>query len=232
MAVWLFARGDVAAGGAGDESPLIISDKSLTVEATHHFTFNRGGRGAVRAAPQRPPPPAGPAQDLPQCGGSESGGDRQTGGGLAQSDHRVPAGGARRRCPTAAAAAVAGPGAPTTCPLPLRAVVSRGDRGEARLRHNRWTAPRSGPDDFASRAFDVLEVPVPQGIGGFEFQVDADMGADRDQVYRIVITDREDGRSRGIPVRGLLGDPASAGYRNIQGRRPGTGRADAAERLR
>jgi len=42
---WLFARGDAAFGGAGDESPLIITAKSLRVEAAHHFTYNRGGRG-------------------------------------------------------------------------------------------------------------------------------------------------------------------------------------------
>src|SRR6185369_10681093 len=41
----LFSRGDKAAGGAGDESPLIINETSLRVQATHHFTFNAGGRG-------------------------------------------------------------------------------------------------------------------------------------------------------------------------------------------
>ena len=44
---WLFARGDAAYGGAGDESPLIISEKSLKVVGTHHFVFNRGGRGGA-----------------------------------------------------------------------------------------------------------------------------------------------------------------------------------------
>ena len=45
---WLFARGDVAAGGAGDESPLEFSDNSLKVEAKHRFRFFRGGRGGGR----------------------------------------------------------------------------------------------------------------------------------------------------------------------------------------
>ena len=49
---WLFARGDVAAGGAGDESPLEFSDRTLKVEETHRFTFVRGGRG-VAAEPRR-----------------------------------------------------------------------------------------------------------------------------------------------------------------------------------
>jgi hypothetical protein len=55
---WLFARGDVAAGGAGDESPLQFNDKSLKVDAKHHFTFLRGGRGGGAG---RGAPPAGPA---------------------------------------------------------------------------------------------------------------------------------------------------------------------------
>src|SRR5207249_418306 len=42
---WLFSRGDVAAGGAGDESPLQLTEASLKTEASHHFTFNVGGRG-------------------------------------------------------------------------------------------------------------------------------------------------------------------------------------------
>jgi hypothetical protein len=69
-----------------------------------------------------------------------------------------------------------------------------------------------GPDDFSSELSTSFEVPVPQGMGGFELRFDAVVGADRDQVYRIVITDREDGTSRGIPIRSLLGDPTSAGY--------------------
>src|SRR6202034_2518043 len=61
---WLFARGDAAYGGGGGGSPLIINEKSLRVEAAHHFVYNRagrgplGGRGAARGAPPPPPPTA------------------------------------------------------------------------------------------------------------------------------------------------------------------------------
>ena len=54
---WFFARGDLAAGGAGDESPLEFDDATLKVEPTRHFTFgvgNRGGRG--RGGPSTPGP--------------------------------------------------------------------------------------------------------------------------------------------------------------------------------
>ena len=40
---WLFARGDLAAGGAGDESPLEFTDRTLNVKPTHKFAFIRGG---------------------------------------------------------------------------------------------------------------------------------------------------------------------------------------------
>ena len=40
---WFFGRGDAAVGGAGDESPLIFNDISLTAEPAHHFTFRRLG---------------------------------------------------------------------------------------------------------------------------------------------------------------------------------------------
>ena len=36
---WLFARGDKAVGGAGDESPLVFTDAALNAELTHHFTY-------------------------------------------------------------------------------------------------------------------------------------------------------------------------------------------------
>ena len=61
---WLFGRGDVAAGGAGDESPLVFNDTSLKAEATHHFNFNRGDAAAV--APAAAVRPDRARQGLPQ----------------------------------------------------------------------------------------------------------------------------------------------------------------------
>src|SRR5262249_18778276 len=49
---WLFARGDVAAGGAGDESPLEFNDRSLNVKSPHRFAYVRGGgRGGAQPGP-------------------------------------------------------------------------------------------------------------------------------------------------------------------------------------
>ena len=51
---WFFARGDLAAGGAGDESPLVFDDTTLNAEPTHAYTLSAGT--AARTA--RPLPPA------------------------------------------------------------------------------------------------------------------------------------------------------------------------------
>ena len=48
---WLFARGDEAFGGAGDESPLVFTDASLKAEGSHHFIFSAGGRGGRGRGP-------------------------------------------------------------------------------------------------------------------------------------------------------------------------------------
>src|SRR5688500_20370846 len=52
---WFFARGDLAAGGAGDESPLAFNDETLRVEPVRRFAYPhevRVGRGidGLRAA--------------------------------------------------------------------------------------------------------------------------------------------------------------------------------------
>ena len=56
--IWFFARGALAAGGAGDESPLMFDDRALRAEPTHHYTYALGaaggrGRGARRLRPGR-----------------------------------------------------------------------------------------------------------------------------------------------------------------------------------
>ena len=69
-----------------------------------------------------------------------------------------------------------------------------------------------GADDFASDGSVSFEVPMPPGVTTFDIQLDAALGGDHDQVFRIAISDREDG-FRGIPVRGLVGDMQSPGYK-------------------
>ena len=79
---------------------------------------------------------------------------------------------------------------------PLRAVVSE----ETAKKLNFGMSPDGtpiGPDDFASEGSVSFEVPMPEGAFTLDLQVDAELGRDRDQVFRIMISDREDGAGRG-----------------------------------
>jgi hypothetical protein len=219
--LWLFARGDIAMGGQGDESPLIISDKTLTLEPSHHFRYNGGGRfggGRGRGAPAPGPVTVkvylNVAAVNPKPGSktvviwrNPTIGWRKGGRGPVT----PPAGDFNNA--DGGGAVVAGKGAPPPLPsVPLRSVLS-----EAMVQKlNFGVSPDGtpiGPNDFASDPSAMFEVTVPEGLAGFEFQADAEVGADRDQIYRITFSDREGGNARGIPVRSLIGDPASAGYR-------------------
>jgi hypothetical protein len=73
-----------------------------------------------------------------------------------------------------------------------------------------------GPDDFASEGSVMFEVPMPEGQFSMNIQVDAELGGDRNQVVRILISDRADLGSRGIPTRALIGDMSSAGYKTFR----------------
>ena len=239
---WLFARGDVAAGGAGDESPLEFSDRTLKAEETHSFTFLRGGRLGARFGP----PPPGPAKlylNVTSVNPAASGkpviiwrnptvgirpmgpGRRQTQTG--QQPSQPPAVGQPAQPAadetTAAQPAAAQPGvaqaggrrgmAPPGPRQSLRSVVSE----ETAKRLNFGQSPDGtpiGPDDFASESSVFFEVPLPsEGAFSVDLQVLAELGRDRDQVFRITISDREDGGTRGAPTRALLGDMKSAGYK-------------------
>ncbi len=236
---WLFARGDVAVGGAGDESPLIFNDTALKVDAKHHFGYVRGGRGGGgRGAPQ-----AGPAKIFlnvaavnPASSGKpviiwrnptigfRAGFGRGPQGAqppAAQPDGEQPAQPAavQPQAAGAGAAAVANGaprrGLPPVPRVPLRDVVS--DETAAKLGFGKSIdGSELATGDFAAEGSVSFEVKMPQGITTFDLQVDAEVGADRDQVFRIVITDREDGGSRGIPTRALLGDPKSKGYQTFK----------------
>ncbi len=206
---WLFARGDVAAGGAGDESPLQFNDRSLAVSASRHFVYNTGAR--LRGTPITPGPkkiylhvaavnPSPNSQPVviwrnPTVAVRMSGGARST---------EVVASGVQLK------------GAPPPlAKVPLRMAVNEETAKRLKFGSSPDGAP-IGADDFASEGTVMFEVTVPEGAFGVEFQVDAQVGKDRDQVFRILLSEREDGGSRGIPIRGLVGDPASAGYQKFK----------------
>lgn len=231
---WLFARGDVAVGGAGDESPLVFNDQSLKVEEKHKFTYIRGGRGGGG----RGAPPSGPARVFlnvvavnpaakgkpvviwrnPTIGFRAGGFGR--GQQTADATGEVP-----KVAPLPPQVEGAGTGVvasgtprrglPPVPRKPLREVIS--PETAAKLGFGKSLDGASvGPDDFAAEGSVSFEVIMPQGISIFDLQVDAEVGADRDQVYRITVTDRADGGARGIPTRALIGDPKSHGYQTFK----------------
>lgn len=206
---WLFARGDVAAGGAGDERTLVFDDNSLRVEARRPFRFILGGRGpalpsggtsrvylnAVLANPDRPVTPVVVWRKATIAFRSEGEPplDTQTG---------AQAGGqpAQRRT-----------GFESVPKLPLKDAVTV----ESLQKLNFGTSldgSRLAPGDFSSQGSISFDVRVPEGATAYELRVEAELGTDHDQILRITLSDRADGGTRGIPVWGLVGDPASAAY--------------------
>jgi hypothetical protein len=236
---WLFGRGDVAAGGAGDESPLVFNDTSLKAQLVHHFLFNRARFGgfAGRGAPAQTGPPKqflnvaslnpsasgksviiwrSPSVGFRAAGapgrGGRNPGTQNSGGVITPPVANAAAGGQ-----TAAAAAPTGGGRgaqPVMPRIPLRAAISE----ETAKRLNFGHSPDGstiGADDFATEGSVAFELIVPEGQTLADFMVDAAVGADRDQVFRITLSDREEG-PRGIPTRAIVGDPESAGYRKFK----------------
>lgn len=214
---WLFARGDVAAGGAGDESPLEFSDRTLNVKSVHRFAYVRGGRGPVQTGPAK--------IYLNVANVNPAMGDKPV---IIWRNVTV---GFRKVTPRATvaaneSAAVLAQDAEAQVNL-RRGVVPPGPRqklkdmvdAETARRLNFGVSPDGtpiGPDDFASEGSVMFEIPMPPASAGpvlMNMQVDAELGKNRDQVVRLLIADRADGMTRGQPTRALIGDMSSAGYK-------------------
>ncbi|MDQ1469505.1 MAG: hypothetical protein QOJ99_985 [Bryobacterales bacterium] len=228
---WFFARGDAAAGGAGDEDPLVFNDISLKAEATHAFRFNRGGGRGPGAGRGTPPPPgpatiylnvdalnAHPAEKPVVIWRNAMVAYRKTGPGRGPAPAAAPvtpAPGGQTAADAAAikAAALARTAAPTEPPMPLQQVL--GPEAAAKLNFGKSPdGSQMGPNDFASEGSVSFQVPVPAGMSGFDLQVEASLGSDRNQVFRLLISDRDTPNPRGGKQnRALLADPQSAAYK-------------------
>jgi mono/diheme cytochrome c family protein len=215
---WLFARGDVAAGGAGDESPMEFSDRTLNVKSPHRFIYVRGG-GRFAAAP-------GPAKIyLHVAPVNPALGDKPLviWRNLTIAFQPIP----RRTTPLAAgesvvvtkaemdaAAALRRGILPPGPRKELRAVVSPETAAQLKFGHSPDGTPL-GPNDFVTEGSTMFEIPMPAGTTpmALNFQVEAELGKQREQVVRIMISDRADGAVRGQPTRALIGDMTTAGYK-------------------
>ncbi len=232
--VWFFNRGPLAAGGQGDESPLRFDDSSLSVEATHTYSYAIGGAGARGGRAGRGPGAAG---------GSDVASDAPVKVSLVFTNLNpsprvapviilrnprivtraaVAGGFGARGAAGANAVAVGGrrvgPTGPILSTQPLRALLS--DDVVTALQFGKVPdGSVVGADDFAVTGSTTFDVKPPAPGTTAEFVVDAELGADRNGVVRFVIADRPDGQPPrlGDAARPtLIGDAKSAGYKNFR----------------
>ena len=207
---WFFARGDLAAGGQGDENPLVFDDTTLgvtTSKAYVHALNRRPGRPASRIPA---PWTVHLSIDALHRGGSEA-------PVVIWRNPRV----VLRVAPKPPAADE--PAAVTRARVPGPIVETRTLRSVlpadvvARLAFG--TSPDGtpiGPDDFAVREATSFAIDVPASEYVAELHVDAELGRDREAVVRVMVADNPAGPARAPGQRVFLGDPTSAGYRTFR----------------
>jgi mono/diheme cytochrome c family protein len=237
---WFFARGDLAAGGAGDESPLAFTDETLKVDPTRRFTYGigvRGGRG--RGGPSTPGPqkvylifndvapgastnpviiwrnPRIVTRAVPAGRGAP--GPGVTGLTPVAPAASTSAGSVTAVATPAVAAQGAGRGAagPVLSTTSLRALLSPETASSLAF----GTSPDGtalGPDDFATTGTVSFTVDVPQSGHVLEFHADAELGKDRNAVVRVMLSERPEGTSRDALQRVMFGDPKSTGYEKFR----------------
>jgi hypothetical protein len=209
---WFFARGDLAAGGAGDESPLSFDDSTLKADATRRFTYVLGGRGGRgRGAPATP----GPSKvhiAFTSVNPSPGVSPVVIWRNARLVTRAAPPG---RGAPPAGAAGGRGAAGPVLSDVSLRSLLSAGD--VARLAFGQSPDGTAlGPEDFATAGPESFTIDVPPGGNILELRAEAELGRDRNAVIRVMLSDRPEGSSRDALQRALIGDPASAGYRTFR----------------
>jgi hypothetical protein len=201
---WFFARGDLAAGGAGDESPLSFDDESLKALPTTHYAVAIANVPSRRAAA---PKASGPVTvHLQMDSVNPSPGVRPV---IVWRNPRVVT---RAPLPTGASAEEVAKGGAILSSQSLRSLLS----AEAAAARGFGVSPDGsvlGSDDFATEGPVSFGVPIPDGTNLVEFQAEAELGADRNAVVRVVVADRAEGSPGGRKQRALIADPKSLGYK-------------------
>ena len=207
---WFFARGDLAAGGAGDESPLQFDDTTLKVQASRPYTYGLGGRGGRGRAAA--PPTAGPTKVfLNVTSLNPTPGVKPV---VVWRNARLVTRGAAAPGRGGAGPGRGGAGAILST-QPLRSMLSA-DTVAALGFGKSPDGTVVGPDDFAIEGGVSFTVDVPAGGAALELQADAELGADKNAVVRLAISDRAEGSSRDAQQRVMLGDAKSAGYKTFR----------------
>jgi hypothetical protein len=213
---WFFARGDLAAGGAGDESPLVFDDTTLKVEPSHAYEYIIGPRaGRGRGAPT--PPSTGPLRvHLTFASLNPTAGVTPV---IVWRNPRVIVRGVPPLPQGPPGAVPAGRGRGVAGPVlstkSLRSVLP----AEAAATLKFGVSPDGtdvGPDDFAATETMSFAIDSPAAGTVAEFHADAVLGKDRNAVVRVMISDRPEGSTRDANQRVFIGDPASAGYKTFR----------------
>jgi hypothetical protein len=196
---FLFAAGSLAAGGAGDERALVITDATLPAAATHKLRFGAraGGKKTGKLV----------LTSVPLNPGAKDKGLviwRNAGIRIRTMD--------KNATPEQQAASAARPISDT----PRASLRSLLDEGTvAKLGFGKLPDGTAiGPDDFATSgdSATTLEIPLPPNAAGLGIEVEAELGGVQagDAVLRLTITGSEEVRGR--PTWALLGDPKQAGF--------------------
>lgn len=182
---WLFAAGELAAGGQGDERALLLTDASLQANTTQKLKFNLRKRGHKTARVYLSAVPVNPgAADKPV---------------VIWRNPMVRFRGADRGLGTQ---------------QPLRALLDEATVNRLAF-GKLPDGTVIGPQDFAMVSGGTMhfDVETPEKAGGLELQVEAELvpGPAGDAVLRCTLSDR-DGAAAGAPVWALLGNPKGAGF--------------------
>jgi hypothetical protein len=219
---WLFARGDLAAGGAGDESPLVFDDTTLMAAPKHTYNYGLNRRFGPNGPSMLPGPWTvhlavdalhGSTASTPVVIWRNPRVVLRTPPPPPDPKENIAV--ARRRQP-----------GPIVATHPLRSVLPADQA--ARLAFG--TSPDGtplGPDDFATTQTTSLtiDLPAPTDLPASagdpkklvaELHVDIELGRDRQAVMRVMVADKPNGPARVPGQRVLLGDPAGAGYRTFR----------------
>jgi mono/diheme cytochrome c family protein len=213
---WFFARGDLAAGGAGDETPLLFDDTTLTVKTTHSYTYGLNRRFGRPTPGQPPAPSVGPGPWTVHLTFDAL--NKGTGTPVviyrnARVALRTPATLPQPFEPVAITRQrVPGPVLKT---FPLRDILPANEVARLQFGVSVDGTP-VGPNDFAATGPLKLELNVEHEGYLAELHTDVELGANRDAVIRVMLNARPDGPSRVGGQRVFLGDTASAGYKTFR----------------
>jgi hypothetical protein len=215
---WFFARGDLAAGGAGDETPLLFDDTTLVAKTTHSYSYGLNRR-FVRPAPGEPRP-TGPSVGPGPWTVHLTFDTLHKGSGTPVVIYRNPR--IALRTPATlpqpfepvAITRQRVPG-PVLKTFPLREILPASEVARLQFGVSVDGTP-VGPNDFAATGPLKLELNVDHENYLAELHTDVELGADRDAVIRVMLNARPDGPSRVGGQRVFMGDPASAGYKTFR----------------